>query len=96
MFISPVKFSILTWRSMGFDLLFESASSGHSRNCSFWDLHIGFIPQKLLLDLEQLDPLQYLKLLTCLSCNDMRHQVIDGYSLTLNEGLLNWTTMQFI
>ena len=36
MFISAVKFHILTWGSMGIDSLLQPAPSGHSRNCSLW------------------------------------------------------------
>ena len=43
MFISAEKLGILTWTGMEFDSLLEPASSGHSRNCSFWHFHICFI-----------------------------------------------------
>ena len=36
MFISAVKFHILTWGSIGIDSLLQPAPSGHSRNCSLW------------------------------------------------------------
>lgn len=50
MFISAVKFDILTWGSMGIDTVFESASSGHLMNCSFWHLGTGLIfPSRRLL-----------------------------------------------
>ena len=38
-FCNLVKWVRLLWRVMGIDLLFETASNGHSWNCSFW--HFG-------------------------------------------------------
>ena len=51
MFISVVKFGILTWGSIRVDLLLGPVSSGHTKNYIFWHFHIGFIfqPQRLLL-----------------------------------------------
>ena len=45
MFISAVKFHILTWGSMGIDSLLQPAPSGHSRNCSLWHFLIVFTAQ---------------------------------------------------
>ena len=45
MFISAVKLGILTWGWMETDSLLEPASSGQSKNCSFWHFHLGFILQ---------------------------------------------------
>ena len=48
MFISAVKFGILTWGSLGIDSLLGPTSSGHLKNCSFWHFSIGltFQPQR--------------------------------------------------
>ena len=48
MFISAVKLGILTWGSIWIDSLLEPASSGQSRNCSFWHFCVGFIFQQHL------------------------------------------------
>ncbi len=40
-FFSAVKLEVLTWGSMGVDLLVEPASSGHQKNCSFWQFHVA-------------------------------------------------------
>ena len=45
MFISAVKFHILTRGSMGIDSLLRPASSGHSMNCSFWHFLIVLTAQ---------------------------------------------------
>ena len=45
MFISAVKFHILTWGSMGIDSLLQPAPSGHSRNCSLWHFLIVLTAQ---------------------------------------------------
>ena len=43
MFICAVNFGILKWESVGIDSLLEPASSGHSRNCSFYHFCVGLI-----------------------------------------------------
>ena len=43
-FISAVKSGILTRGSMEIDSLFEPASSGHLRNCSFWHFRVEHSP----------------------------------------------------
>ena len=45
MFMSAVKFNILTWGSMGIDSLLQPAPSGHSRNCSLWHFLIVLTAQ---------------------------------------------------
>lgn len=49
MFISALKFDILTWDSMGVDSLLESAPSGRSRNCTELQfLETGFVDLRIM------------------------------------------------
>ena len=61
MFISAVKLGILTWGWMETDSSLEPASSGHSKNCSFWHFSGIFQLLKLPIGLTLIrDGLKYL------------------------------------